>query len=316
MEIIGIIAISAGLLLVGSLFVISSLSWFRRDEVTDRLEMFVGETVKDTRPRETSIVARSLELRGNFLERTLYPFLRQISSLVGGLLPARRMANLDRRLQLVGNPMGLRAREFMGLQLVSIVLGGLFGFLIYSSDIQNSLWISIMIPVFFTILPTVWLSGRVRSSKNQIIKDLPDVIDMLSVCTTAGLGFDQAMLRVSEELHTQMSWELGRVVAEMEMGLTRRDALRNLAERLQVDELSSFVSMIVQSDQLGMSVANTLHVFAQQMRIEWRFRAQEAARKLPIKILFPIVFFIFPAMLAVILGPSIPAITGLFGTLN
>jgi tight adherence protein C len=135
---------------------------------------------------------------------------------------------------------------------------------------------------------------------------------MLSVCTSAGLSFDQSLQRVSQEWQTQMSWELGRVVSEMEMGLTRRDALRNLVNRLDVSELSSFVSIIIQSDQLGMSISDTLHSLASQMRIEWRFKAQEEARKVPVKILIPLVFLIFPAMLVVIMGPSIPALIEMF----
>ena len=106
------------------------------------------------------------------------------------------------------------------------------------------------------------------------------------------------------------------MVSEMEMGLTRRDALRNLADRLDISELSSFVSIIIQSDQLGMSISDTLQALAGQMRVEWRFKAQEEARKIPVKILLPLVFFVFPAMLAVILGPSIPALMNMFSTVQ
>ena len=143
----------------------------------------------------------------------------------------------------------------------------------------------------FILLPTLWLNRKIRARQSVIRRQLPDVIDMLSVCTSAGLSFDQSLQRVSNEWRTQLSWEFGRVVSEMEMGLTRREALRNLAERLDVSELSSFVSIIIQSDQLGMSVSDTLHALAGQMRIEWRFKAQEEARKLPVKILLPLVTF-------------------------
>jgi tight adherence protein C len=137
-------------------------------------------------------------------------------------------------------------------------------------------------------------------------------MDMLSVCATAGLGFDQSMQRVSEYWQTSMGDEFGRVIAEMEMGLARQDALRNLAYRTDVTELSSFVSLISQAEKLGMSISNTINAMAEQMRIERQFRAQEEARKLPNKILFPLVFFIFPSMIAVILGPSLPALVDLF----
>jgi tight adherence protein C len=130
------------------------------------------------------------------------------------------------------------------------------------------------------------------------------------------LGFDQSLQRVSEYWHTPVGVEFGRVVAEMEMGVSRRTALRNMADRIGLSELSSFVAVIIQSDQLGMSIADALHAQAQQMRIERRFRAQEAARKVPLKMLFPMMLLIFPAMLAVVCGPSIPILSGFFQVLG
>jgi tight adherence protein C len=139
---------------------------------------------------------------------------------------------------------------------------------------------------------------------------------MLSVTAEAGLGFDQSLQRVSEYWKTPVGVEFGRVVAEMEMGVSRQQALRNMADRLDIHELSSFVAVIIQSDQLGMSIADALQAQAQQMRIERRFRAQEAARKVPLKMLFPMMLLIFPAMLAVVCGPSIPILSDFFQTLG
>jgi tight adherence protein C len=135
---------------------------------------------------------------------------------------------------------------------------------------------------------------------------------MLSVCASAGLGFDQSLQRVSEYWKTAIAVELGRVVTEMEMGLSRRQALRNLADRLEVTEISSFVAIILQSEQLGMSISDTLHSQADQMRVERHYRAEEMARKAPIKMLLPLAFLIFPAILAVLLAPSIPPLLSLF----
>ena len=211
--------------------------------------------------------------------------------------------------------MGLRAREFFGLQLAFGIIGGIISILVYIQGFQYVYMFGFIIFIISFLFPVVWLNRRVRARQNHIRRELPDIIDMLSVCTSAGLSFDQSLQRVSEEWRTQMSWELGRVVSEMEMGLTRRDALRNLSDRVDISELSSFVSIIIQSDQLGMSISDTLHALAGQMRIEWRFRAQEEARKIPVKILLPLVFLIFPAMLAVILGPSVPALLDMFTSL-
>lgn len=164
--------------------------------------------------------------------------------------------------------------------------------------------------------PSVWLKRKVRRRQDQIRKGLPDALDMLSVTAEAGLGFDQSLQRVSEYWENPISVEFGRVVAEMEMGVSRRQALRNMADRLGVAELSSFVAVIIQSDQLGMSIADALHAQAEQMRIERRFRAQEAARKVPLKMLFPMLLLIFPAMLAVVCGPSLPILADFFQALG
>ena len=231
-------------------------------------------------------------------------------------MPARRVATMEQKLTTAGNPMGMRAREFIGLQFAFVILGVMIIALLITQDIQYRLLLSILILVAGLIIPILWLNRKIRQRQNLIRRQLPDVIDMLSVCTSAGLSFDQSLQRVSNEWRTQLSWEFGRVVSEMEMGLTRKEALRNLANRLDVSELSSFVSIIIQSDQLGMSISNTLHALAGQMRIEWRFKAQEEARKLPVKILLPLVFLIFPAMLAVILGPSIPPLLEMFRFVN
>ena len=315
MEFLFATIIGIGLLIVGVLFVVLSLNWFRKDDVSQRLQTYVGQR-DQARQLETSLLARSMELRGSFLERTLFPFLRRVTGLIGNLMPARRVAVMDQKLTTAGNPMGMRAREFIGLQFAFVIFGVLVVILLFTQELQYQFLLSILIMVVVFLLPVLWLNRKIRQRQNLIRRQLPDVIDMLSVCTSAGLSFDQSLQRVSNEWRTQLSWEFGRVVSEMEMGLTRKEALRNLATRLDVSELSSFVSIIIQSDQLGMSISNTLHSLAGQMRIEWRFKAQEEARKLPVKILLPLVFLIFPAMLIVILGPSIPSLLEMFAIVN
>ena len=154
----------------------------------------------------------------------------------------------------------------------------------------------------------------INRRQSSVQKGLADAMDMLSVCATAGLGFDQSLQRVSEYWDTPIGREFGRVINEMEMGLTRRDALRNLSDRLEIREISSFVALILQTEQLGMSISDTLHTQAEQMRIERRFHAQEQAQKAPIKMLIPMALLIFPALLAVILGPALPTLREVFNT--
>jgi tight adherence protein C len=144
-----------------------------------------------------------------------------------------------------------------------------------------------------------------RKRQQTIRHGLPDTLDMLSVCVAAGLGFDQAMMRVGQTFRTPMGMEFARVVSEIEVGISRRQALRNLQERVDISELSSFVAVILQSETMGMSIADVLHSQAEQVRIFRQYRAKEIAQQLPAKMMFPLALFIFPALLAVILGPTL-----------
>ena len=224
------------------------------------------------------------------------------------------MEQLRRQLYIAAYPLGLGPREFFGLRIAAIILGSLLAFLVLGRGInQTNLLVGAVIFLWCFIFPVLWLRMIVSSRQNKLRKGLPDALDMLSVCADAGLGFDQSLQRVSENWKTSLSTEFSRVVGEMEMGVSRQAALRNLADRLDVSEISSFVSVILQSEQLGMSIADTLHAQAEQMRIERRFRAQEVARTLPIKMLIPLAFMIFPAIIAVVLGPAIPQLFELVG---
>jgi pilus assembly protein TadC len=249
---------------------------------------------------------------------------------------------MERQLAIAGNPLGLGPREFYVLRLGFTVIGFTLAILLLQSDLYSTgstaggiaipvtgtlftspevierpislsgVLISIMVLVFTSNLPKTWLHRQVRIRTTSIRKSLPDALDMLSVCADAGLGFDQSLQRVSNSWDNTLAREFGRVVTEMGMGVSRKTALRNLAERTDVPELNSFVAVILQSDQLGMSITQTLHAQAKQMRIERRFRAQEQARKMPLKMLFPLILLIFPAMFAVILGPMVPVLNELF----
>jgi tight adherence protein C len=212
--------------------------------------------------------------------------------------------------------MGLGAREFYGISLASTLLGVYLAFVIFRRGSETiNIALSILILIFFYAAPRVWLQSRISRRQNSVKKGLPDAMDMLSVCATAGLGFDQSLQRVSEYWDTPIGHEFGRVINEMEMGLTRRDALRNLSDRLDIREIASFVALILQTEQLGMSISDTLHAQAEQMRIERRFRAQEQAQKAPIKMLIPMALLIFPALLAVILVPALPTLREVFNSL-
>ena len=155
--------------------------------------------------------------------------------------------------------------------------------------------------------PEMWLLWRIRARQHRLRKAMPDALDLLVICVEAGLGLDQALLRVSEDLqitHPELSEELQLVNAEMRLGKGRTDALRELARRTGLDDIKAFVAMLVQTERFGTSIAQSLRVYSDDMRLKRRQRAEEAAAKVGVKMVPVLVFFIFPALIVVILGPA------------
>ena len=304
-----------GFILVGGglLGVLMSARWLSSDQVSKRLSEFVRDEV-GAPPSGLSISAQTRDIQGTILNRVLVPGIRRIGEFLGRLTPATTLENLRRQLTIAGNPFNLGPREFFGFQVLFVMIGVWLAFLMFRRGLDTINVLAGLGALAVTyLIPVLWLRSRVNKRQDQIRKGLPDALDMLTVCASAGLGFDQSMQRVAEHWSTPIGIEFSRVISEMEMGFSRRDALRSLADRLDVTELSSFVSFLLQSEQLGMSISDTLHAQADQMRIERRFRAQEQAQKIPTRMLFPMVFLIFPALLAIVLGPSIPRIVNIFG---
>jgi tight adherence protein C len=208
--------------------------------------------------------------------------------------------------------------SFVGLRLLAAGLLGLLGFvLMVFTDVPliRRLLLAGALAALGYFLPVLWLNSRTRRRQGELVRALPDGLDMLNICVGAGLGFDAALSRVGEQWQTALSEEFNRVVAEIRLGKTRRQALLDLARRAEVMEIENFVATIVQADQLGVSIAKVLRTQAEQMRIIRRQRAEEQARQAVIKLLFPLVFMIFPSMLAVLLGPAIPQIFDTFSNL-
>jgi tight adherence protein C len=158
------------------------------------------------------------------------------------------------------------------------------------------------------VLPDLWLNRRIRNRKHRLRLSLPDALDLLVICVEAGLGLDQAILRVSQELkivHPELSDEFRIVNLEMRIGKSRLDALRSLSDRTGVDDIKALIAMLIQTERFGTSIAQSLRVHSDTLRIKRRQRAEEAAAKTPVKMVPVLVFFIFPALLVVILGPAV-----------
>jgi tight adherence protein C len=254
------------------------------------------------------------DMRKPFVARVFGPLLRQILRLFGSLAPRRSVAATELLLRQAGEPMGLSGLDFFGIRLLSaLVLGGLY-FLAatrqvsFSMDLRNS----IILAVVGFFIPWLWLRSRARNRQNEISRALPDVLDMLTIGVEAGLAFESALLRVGDRWQNALTHEFRRAVAEMRIGTARDIALTRMADRAGVQELSAFVAILIQSDQLGVGIAQVLHAQAAEMRVRRRQRAEELARKAGVKMVFPLVFLIFPALFVVVLGPSVIALAGFF----
>ncbi|MCU0491918.1 MAG: type II secretion system F family protein [Chloroflexaceae bacterium] len=195
--------------------------------------------------------------------------------------------------------------------LFVIVAAAMFG--LGGMSLTEQIMYSALGLVLGYMLPVMWLGRQITARKKSITKALPDAIDLLTISVEAGLAFDLALQRVTEKWDDALSREFKRVLSDVRLGRTRRDALRDMAERTGVEDVQTFVASIIQADQLGVPLTKILRIQSDQMRIRRRQRAEEAAQKAPIKMLFPMVFLIFPALFVVILGPAVPRIIGAGG---
>ena len=252
-----------------------------------------------------------IELALPFSQRVIAPAFLRLARSVSRFTP--RTSSEKIRIQLIeaGSPSKLGVMEFMGLKIVLSALCGGFIFLLMAlsgGGVIQLVGIPLVVGLIGYRMPTAWLSRKIKERQKEIQMALPDAIDLLTISVEAGLGFDPALQRVADKWENELTWEFRRMLHEMRIGKSRREAMRELATRCNVEDLNVFVSSIVQADQLGVSITQVLRTQARQLRIRRRQRAQEQAQKAPIKMLFPMAFLIFPALYVVLLGPAIPRI--------
>jgi len=268
-----------------------------KDAVQQRLEQLI------TQP--TSL--EEFELQQPFFERVLRPIVQRLSRVVnrgdqGGLI-----ARTDAKLERAGYPGGLRGADWMGVKiLVAIVLAVGVGLLMLATGrIQLALLFGIAGAGVGYMAPEFWLGGKGKKRSFEMVLQLPDALDLLTISVEAGLGFDAALAKVVEKMEGPLVNEFRQALAEIRMGRSRRDALRDVVLRADSQPISNFIGAIVQAEQLGVPIAKVLQIQSQQLRIERRQRAEEMAAKAPVKMLFPMVGCIFPTIFIVILGPAI-----------
>lgn len=244
---------------------------------------------------------------GSLASRTLVPVLRSMLRFLGRLLPGRDAERTRELLEQAGFPLGLSVIDFYGLRILLILLlcGGCVLLLGSRRGAQVTLLALAFSVALGFVLPGLWLNARVKARRRQIVLAFSDALDMLTIGVEAGLAFESAMLRVSEKWDNALTREFRRVVAEMRIGLSRDEALNRMAMRTGVDEVKSFVAVLIQSSALGVSIAQVLHNQAADVRMRRRMQAEEQARKAGTKMIIPLVLLIFPTLFMVILGPAV-----------
>lgn len=268
-----------------------------REDMTNRLALY---------GRATGGVIRDDELAKPLAQRTIGPIVLKISDFLNRFTPTGYLEKTQHNLVLAGNPANLDAPSFVVIKLLTTALGLFAAFFLVdygSSGVQRTvLFILPIVLGFFG--PNAWLQRKIDERSHTMLRALPDVLDLLVISVEAGLGFDSALSRVVATVPGPLSEEFFRMLQETRVGVSRRDAMRHLMDRTDLDELRSFMLAMIQAEAFGVTIARVLRVQADEMRVKRRQRAQEKAFAAPVKLVFPLVFCIFPALFIVLLGPA------------
>jgi len=299
-----IIMIMVGLLVVAgaiALIVIGMRARYESDPLQQRLAEFAarGETAS----------LEQIELSQPITERVIFPVARWLGEFVTRFTPQNALQTTARKLELAGNPRGLEPPIFWALRIfLAVAIGGFLLFIYSIGDLNWTLSRKLIVMAAFVALgfyvPELLLTSRIQRRQKEIRKAMPDALDLLTICVEAGLGFDGALQKVYEKWDNLLALAFGRVIREIQLGKLRREALRDMADRIGLPEMTSFVAAIIQSEQLGVSMAKVLRIQSDQMRIKRRQLAEEAAHQAPIKMLIPMALLIFPAICIVLMTPA------------
>jgi tight adherence protein C len=258
-----------------------------------------------------------MELTAPLADRVLRPLLDRMGGFIASRTPMNRTQALQEKINLAGRPLNLTPGTLLTLQLISLLvltaigfvatsLGGLSGSMLIAGPAGGG--------VLGYLVPSIWLDRRVKARQKEIRISLPNALDLLCISVEAGLGFDAAITRVTEKYQNALALEFAQVMNETRLGRPRLEALEDMARRNKVDELNNFLQAVIQSDQLGVGIAQVLRIQSEEMRRRRRQRAEEQGQKAPLKMLFPMVGCIFPTLFIVLLGPAVLEVYSQFST--
>jgi tight adherence protein C len=265
------------------------------------------EYLKELEADELGVGDYEARLSQPFLTRIVRPMGERSFKAITSLTPTHYLDSVHKKLLLAGLASAVRAEEFVTAQAALTGLTGLAAIAIVffaHPPSSKAILFLVLLPTMGALFPTAWLNRKVAERKLMILRDLPDTLDLLAISVEAGMGFEGALEVVCQNFTSPLADEFSRTLREMELGLPRRDAFQNLKRRTEVPELSNFVLALLQADALGIPIGRVLKTQAAEMRTKRRQWAREKAGKLPVKIMFPLVGFIFPAILVIVLGPA------------
>jgi len=279
-----------------------------------RNPMSADDSILQSRLEELSqkgeqVNLEKIELSQPFTERIVFPLARKLGELAIRFTPQNALHSISRKLELAGSPAQLDPTLFLSLQFFGAAgFGGLVFMVFTIKENPAPFSEAILYALGFGLLgfyfPQLWLGSKIARRQKSIRKAMPDALDLLTICVEAGLGFDAALAKVAQKWNTELSLAFMRVIQEIQLGKLRREALRDMAERIGLAEMTSFVAAIIQSEQLGVSMAKVLHIQADQMRMKRRQFAEEEAHKAPLKMLIPMALLTFPSLFVVLMTPA------------
>ena len=315
-----LIGIIIGILIVGGAvaLVVFGLRYSRQnqDDETDP----VMARLADATQRGETVSLEQMELQQPFSERVLLPIMEKIGEISTRFTPQKLLQDTTLKLELAGNPGRMDAATFLATRFIGAAVFG--GGLLLISLLSATQWPfsrTVLVVGLFTVIgfffPQLWLQSRINSRQTEVRKALPDALDLLTICVEAGLGFDAAMSKVAEKWDNELSLMFARTIREVQLGKTQREALRDMADRIGLPELTSFVAAVIQSQQLGVSLAKVLRIQSDQLRMKRRQFAEELAHKAPVKMIIPMALLTFPSIMIILMAPAAFQIMGAFGPL-
>ena len=257
---------------------------------------------------ELPVDGRDREMLKSLWERLCLPAVGRLAQLSGRFTPTGYTAAIREKLVQAGSPAGIDADRFLALKVLGALSGPVWAWFALGFAELGGFYGIVVTGLLWGISfagPDAWIRRRIEARQHEIAARLPDILDLLVISVEAGLGFEQAVSRTVAAVPGALAEELARMLQETRVGSTRAEALRALDARTNVPELRSFILAMLQADTFGVSIGRMLRAQADEMRIRRRQRAQEAAQKAPVKMLFPLIFCIFPSLFTVILGPAV-----------